>query len=148
MKDSKWFFFLKIRNKGTLTPKTKCNKYNIYSNTNSLFSRKIKKSVENFTPEQISEYFSNWIWSTIAVIITNNYHVTWYMNNTGNSKDVRDNIKDILSIILILNVTINIYWLSWIRSKSNCNEKWCIKLNTWIIVSNAKFFRYVKAVLL
>lgn len=34
------------------------------------------------------------------------------MNNTGNSKDVRDNIKDILSVILILNVTINIYWLS------------------------------------
>lgn len=40
-------------------------------------------------------FFSNWTWSTIAVMITNNYHVTWYLNNTGNSKDVRDNINDI-----------------------------------------------------
>lgn len=55
------FFSKKRRNKGTLTPKTKCNKYNIYSNSNGLFSRKkVKKkikSVENFTPEQISEFF-------------------------------------------------------------------------------------------
>lgn len=42
------FFSKKRRNKGTLTPKTKCNKYNIYS---------IIKCVENFTPEQISEFF-------------------------------------------------------------------------------------------
>lgn len=42
------FFRKKKKYKGTLTPKTKCNKYNIYS---------IIKSVENFTTEQISEFF-------------------------------------------------------------------------------------------
>lgn len=50
------FFFKKRRNKGMLILKIKCNKYNIYSNSNGFFFRKkVKKkkikSVENFILE-------------------------------------------------------------------------------------------------
>lgn len=45
LKDFKWFFFLKKRrNKGMLILKIKCNKYNVYSNSNGFFFRKkVKK---------------------------------------------------------------------------------------------------------
>lgn len=42
LKDFKWFFLEKRRNKGMLILKIKCNKYNVYS---------IIKSVENFIIE-------------------------------------------------------------------------------------------------
>lgn len=81
-------------------------------------------------------------------LVTNNYRLTYQINNAGNSKDVQDNIKDILSIILILNVN-ETYRFSRIRSNSFYDEKYYyITSNTEFFVSNAEWFRYVKTILL